>query len=117
MVNAVQVQEELIYLTERKDTHTTVTKAASLLGVPTKNPRTNELDSSMLKSKNQVTLFGNYSYNSFNDFRPSKNKQSKQRVMCQNMGVLILYGGLYMNIPEEEGYLLSTTVRAIVDNR
>ena len=27
------------------------------VGVPTKNPRTNKLDSSMLKSKNQVTLF------------------------------------------------------------
>ena len=44
------------------------------VGVPTKNPRTNKLDSSMLKSKNQVTLFVNYSYNSFYDFRPSENK-------------------------------------------
>ena len=44
----------------------------SYIGVPTKNPRTNELDSSMLKSKNQVTLFVSYSYNSFYDFRSSK---------------------------------------------
>ena len=28
----------------------------------------NKLDSSMLKSKNQVTLFVNYSYNSFYEF-------------------------------------------------
>ena len=45
----------------------------STIGVPTKNPRTDELDSSMLKSKNQVTLFVNYSYNSFYDFRSSEN--------------------------------------------
>ena len=35
----------------------------------------NELDSSMLKSKNQVTLFVNYSYNSFHDFRSSESEQ------------------------------------------
>ena len=39
----------------------------------------------MLKSKNQVTLFVNYSYNSFNDFRFSENMYSEQ-VMSQNMG-------------------------------
>ena len=50
-------------------------------------------DSSMLKSKNQVTLFINYSYNSFYDFRYSENTYSEQKVMCQNMGFLILYGG------------------------
>ena len=44
------------------------------VGVPTKNPRTNKLDSSMLKSKDQVTLFVNYSYNNFYDFRSSENK-------------------------------------------
>ena len=44
------------------------------VGVPTKNLRTNKLDSSMLKSKNQVTLFVNYSYNNFYDFRSSENK-------------------------------------------
>ena len=32
----------------------------------------------MLKSKNQVTLFVNYSYNSFYDFRFSENMYSKQ---------------------------------------
>ena len=47
----------------------------------------------MLKSKNQVTLFVNYSYNSFYDFRFSKNTYSEQKVMCQNIGFLILYGG------------------------
>ena len=47
---------------------------SSILGVPTKNPRTNKLDSSMLKSKNQVTLFVNYSYNNFYDFLSSENK-------------------------------------------
>ena len=48
--------------------------SSSTLGVPTKNPRMNKLDSSMLKSKNEVTLFVNYSYNSFYDFHPSENK-------------------------------------------
>ena len=47
----------------------------------------------MLKSKNQVTLFANYSYNSFYDFHFSENTYSEQKVMCQNMGFLILYGG------------------------
>ena len=47
----------------------------------------------MLKSKNQVTLFVNYSYNSFYDFRFSKNTYREQKVMCQNMGFSILYGG------------------------
>ena len=31
------------------------------VGFPRKNPRTNKLDSTMLKSKNQVTSFVNYS--------------------------------------------------------
>ena len=44
------------------------------VGVPTKNLRTNNLDSTMLKSKNQVTLFVNYSCNSFYDFLSSENK-------------------------------------------
>ena len=44
----------------------------AMLGVPVKNPITNNLDPSMLKSKNQVTLFVNYSYNSFYDFRSPK---------------------------------------------
>jgi len=35
----------------------------------------------MLKSKNQVTLFVNYSYNSFYDFRFSENTYSEQKVM------------------------------------
>ena len=47
----------------------------------------------MLKSKNQVTLFVNYSYNGFNDFCFSENTYSKQKVMSQNMGFLNLYGG------------------------
>ena len=48
----------------------------------------------MLKSKNQeVTLFVNYSYNSFHGFSFSENTYSERKVMCQNMGFLILYGG------------------------
>ena len=48
----------------------------------------------MLKSKNQeVTLFVNYSYNSFHGFSFSENTYSEWKVMCQNMGFLILYGG------------------------
>jgi len=43
----------------------------------------------MLKSNNQATLFVNYSYNSFFDFRSSKNTHSEQKVMCQNMGFFI----------------------------
>ena len=44
-----------------------------LLGVPTKNSRMNKQDSSVLQSKNQVTLFVNYSYIGFYDFRSSEN--------------------------------------------
>ena len=47
----------------------------------------------MLKSMNQVTLFVNYSYNSFYGFHFSTNTYSEQKVMRQNMGILILYGG------------------------
>ena len=65
----------------------------SNIGSPRENQRWNKLDSSMLKSKNQVTLFVNYSYNSFYDFRFSENTYSEQKVMCQNMGFLNLYGG------------------------
>ena len=43
----------------------------------------------MLKSKNQVTLFVNYSYNSFYDFRYSENTYSEQEVIWW----------LYMDIP------------------
>ena len=49
----------------------------------------------MLKSKNQVTLFVNYSYNSFNDFRFFENMYSEQKVMSQNMG----FWTYYMNLP------------------
>ena len=66
---------------------------STCIGVPKENQTWNKLDSSMLKSKNQVTLFVNYSYNSFYDFRFSENTYRKQKVMCQNMGFLILYGG------------------------
>ena len=45
----------------------------------------------MLKSKNQVTLFVNYSYNSFYDFRFSENMYSKQKVMCQNIEIEITF--------------------------
>ena len=38
----------------------------------------------MLKSKNQVTLFVNYSYNSFCDYF-SKNKFREQKIMCQKL--------------------------------
>ena len=44
----------------------------------------------MLKSKNQVTLFVNYSYNSFSDFHSFENIYSEQKVMWQNMRCLIL---------------------------
>ena len=47
----------------------------------------------MLKSKNQVTLFVNYSYNTFCDFCFSENTYREQKVMCKNMGFSILYGG------------------------
>jgi len=40
-----------------------------------------KLDLSMLKFKNQVTLFVNYSYNSFYDFRFSENTYRKQKVI------------------------------------
>ena len=35
----------------------------------------------MLKPKNQVTLFVNYSYNSFYDFRFSENTYREQKVV------------------------------------
>ena len=78
--------------------HTAVTQCMGVflkhtIGVPTKNPRTNKLDSSMLKSKNQVTLFVNYSYNSFYDFRPSENKIRQTEGYVPKYGFLILYGG------------------------
>ena len=57
-----------------------------MVGVPKENQRWNKLDSSMLKSKNQVTLFVNYSYISFYDFHFSENTYREQKVMCQNMG-------------------------------
>ena len=47
--------------------------------------------SAQLKSKNQVTLFVNYSYNIFYDFRSSKNTSSEQKVTCENMRFSILY--------------------------
>ena len=36
------------------------------------------------KSKNQVTVFVKYSYNSFYDLRSSKSMYSKQKGTCQN---------------------------------
>ena len=58
----------------------------------------------MLKSKNQVTLFVNYSYNSFYDFRSSDsirkaNRGLRAKTSMAIMGAWILYVGLYMNIP------------------
>ena len=47
----------------------------------------------MVKSKSQMTLFVNYSYNSFYEFRSSENTYRDQKMMCQNMGFLVLYGG------------------------
>ena len=63
------------------------------IGVPRKNQRWNKLDSSIVESKDQVTLFVNYSYNIFYDFHFSETTYNKQKVMCQNMGFLNLYGG------------------------
>ena len=48
-----------------------------------------EINVSVLKSKNRVTLLVNYSYNSYYDFHSSENTYSKQKVMCP---FLILYG-------------------------
>ena len=53
----------------------------------------------MLKSKNQVTLFVNYRYNSFYDFLFSENTYHEQKVMCQNMGFYEFIWRLYMDIP------------------
>ena len=63
------------------------------LGEKSKNEQT---DSSMLKSKNQVTLFVNYSYNGFCEFHSSENIWSEQGVMCQIIGFSILsYGEVW----------------------
>ena len=57
------------------------------VGGPRENQRWNKLDSSMVKSKNQVTLFVNYSYKVFYmAFVFSENTYSEQKLMCQNMG-------------------------------
>ena len=60
---------------------------------PRKNQGRHKLDSSILKFKNQVTLFVNYSCNSFYDFHFSENIYREQKVMCQNMEFSILYRG------------------------
>ena len=44
----------------------------------------NKLDSSMLKSKNQVTLFVNYSYNSFYEFHFSVNWPREAMAIVNN---------------------------------
>ena len=55
----------------------------------------------MLKSKNQVTLFVNYSYNSFYDFRFSENTYSEQKVMIYvpKYEIFEFVWGLYKDIP------------------
>jgi len=53
----------------------------------------------MLKSKNELTLFVNYSYNSFYDFCFSENSYREQKVMCQKYGIFDFIWGLYMDIP------------------
>ena len=65
----------------------------------TKNPTTNKLDSSMLKSKNQVTLFVNYSCNSFYDFRSSENIIKRTGGYVSNYRIFDFIWGLYTNIP------------------
>ena len=42
-----------------------------------------KIDSSVLKSKNQATLFVNYIYYSFYDYHFSENTYSEHKVMCQ----------------------------------
>ena len=55
----------------------------------------------MLKSKNQVTSFVDYSYNSLYDFHSSENTFSKKLGYVANMRVLILHWGLYTVVSRE----------------
>ena len=55
----------------------------------------------MLKSKNQVSLFVNYSYNSFYDFCSSENIYSKRRYVPK-YGTFDFMCGLYMDIPSTD---------------
>ena len=66
----------------------------------------------MLKSKNQVTLFVNYSYNSLYDLKRTEGYVPKYG----HYGIFyILYGELYMNVPltllTTVGYLLEVFIR------
>ena len=74
----------------------------------------------MLKSKNQVTLFVNYSCNSFYDFRSSENIYKADRgVLCQIMGFSIFYiWWLYMNIPLTDIHAIASgpAIRESVDS-
>ena len=46
----------------------------------------------MLKSKNQETLFVNYSYSNIYDISSSENVYSEPKVMCQNMELFVYLG-------------------------
>ena len=53
----------------------------------------------MLKSKNQVTLFVNYSYNCFYDFRFSEKYVERTEGYVPKYGIFDFIWGLYMDIP------------------
>ena len=57
------------YVQLSKNPKTDGHKAPIVYRGPKKNHRLNKLDSSMLKSKNQVSLFVNYGYNTFYDLQ------------------------------------------------
>jgi len=61
----------------------------------------------MLKSKNQVTLFVNYSYNSFNDFRFSENMY---RRLCPKIWDFEFVWRLYMNIPLTDIHVIGPAI-------
>ena len=68
----------------------------NILGNPKKKKKSNKPKPSIPKSKNQVTLFVNYSYNGL---RFPKVYKANRKLCAKLWNFLILYGGLYMNIP------------------
>ena len=88
-------------------------------GPKEKSKRLNKLESNILKPKNQVTLFVNYSYNSFHDLCSSENIYSERNAVCQNMGFLILIGATYEHTfnryPCEWSSYLNTLLMLIIN--
>ena len=66
----------------------------------------------MLKSKNQVTLFVNYSCNSFCDFCFSENTFREQKIMCQKLiwDFRFYMGVIYIDIPLTGIYAIGATI-------